>query len=327
MPKVIVTGGAGYVGSHVCKALFEAGYTPITLDDLSKGHKELVQFGPLEIGDVRDEALLTRCFTQHAPCAVIHCAARAEVAESVLYPALYDSINAHGTRCLLNVMRRYGVKILLLSSSASVYGQVEGRLPISEETPLSPTHPYGHSKWMAEQLCLDAHRTVGLIYGFLRYFNAAGADASGMLGEWHEPETHLIPLALQTACKKREVFSLFGDDYQTLDGSAIRDYVHVTDLASAHLKALQSLLAHGGCLTLNLGAGKGYSVKQVLQVVQEVTGSFFPISVQPRRPHDPSVLVADIRRASQCLDWQPKASSLENIILTAWRWSLKNNYA
>lgn len=323
MANVIVTGGAGYVGSHVCKALFEAGLIPVTVDDLSKGHKELVQFGPLEIGDVRDEVFLARCFTQHAPCAVIHCAARAEVAESVLNPALYDSINVGGTRCLLNVMRRFRIKILLLSSSASVYGQVEGGGAISEEAPLNPTHPYGRSKWRAEQLCLDAHRTDGLIYGFLRYFNAAGADASGLLGEWHEPETHLIPLALQTACKKRSCFSLFGDDYQTLDGSAIRDYVHVTDLASAHLKALQSLLAHGGCLTLNLGAGKGYSVKQVLQAVQEVTGSFFSISVQPRRPHDPSVLVADIRCALQSLDWQPKVSSLENIIRTAWQWSLK----
>lgn len=319
---VFVTGGAGYIGSHICKALAEAGYIPVTLDNFSKGHIELVQFGPCSEGDIRNEAWLDACFSAYCPCAVIHCAGRADVAESSQDPNLYYSINVGGTLALLSSMQRHGVKHLLFSSSCAVYGEVTctDYLRITEEAPQRPIHPYGRSKWMAEQLCIDAFHAYGIVYGFLRYFNAAGADASGVIGEWHEPETHIIPLLLQTALKQREFFYLFGEDYPTLDGSAIRDYIHVTDLASAHIKALECLLKHNCPLTLNLGAGVGHSVKQVLQMAQEVTRCVIPTKIAARRQKDPSALVANIDRACCELNWKPVHSSLKNILTTAWEW-------
>lgn len=318
---VFVTGGAGYIGSHVCKALKEAGYLPVSLDDLSKGHQELVQFGPFEEGDIRNEEWLDCCFSKYQPCAVIHCAGRADVAESSLDPHLYYSINVMGTLSLLKSMQRHQVRHLLFSSSCATYGEVPlHTFQISESTPQAPIHPYGRSKLMAEQLCIDAFHAYGIVYGFLRYFNAAGAEASGSIGEWHEPETHLIPLLLQTALKKRAFFSLFGEDYPTPDGSAIRDYIHVTDLASAHLKALESLLKNHRCLTLNLGSGVGYSVKQVIEAAQRVTGCDIPTTLQARRPKDPPILIANIEKAREQLNWQPIHSSLENVLITAWQW-------
>lgn len=322
--NVFVTGGAGYIGSHVCKALQEAGYQPVSLDDLSKGHRELVQFGPLEEGDIRNEAWLDRCFAKYSPCAVVHCAGRADVAESLIDPSLYYSINVAGTLALLKSMQRHQVKHLLFSSSCATYGEVPvDALQISESTPQVPIHPYGRSKWMAEQLCIDAFHAYGMVYGFLRYFNAAGADSAGKIGEWHEPETHLIPILLQTALKKRPYFSLFGGDYPTPDGSAIRDYIHVTDLANAHVKALAHLRKNNHCLTLNLGAGVGHSVKQVLHAAQEITGREIPTKLEVRRPKDPPSLIANIAKARAELDWQPVHSSLNNVLLTAWQWISK----
>ena len=327
---IFVTGGAGYIGCHVCKALAEAGYLPISLDDFSKGHRELVQFGPCEEGDIRNEAWLDRCFARYSPLAVVHCAGRADVAESSLHPHLYYSINVGGTLALLHQMQRHGVAHLLFSSSCAVYGNatVPSDIPkqafrLSEDTPKQPMHPYGYSKWMAEQLCIDAFHAYGIVYGFLRYFNAAGADASGTIGEWHEPETHLIPLLLQTAGKKRDVFSLLGEDHATPDGSAIRDYIHVTDLASAHVKALELLLKEQRCVTLNLGAGVGHSVKEVLRKAKEVTGRDIPSRCLPRRQQDPPILIANTQRACSELNWQPMHSSLENILFTAWQWMCK----
>jgi len=312
MSIVFVTGGAGYIGSHVCKALSLAGFTPVTLDNLSGGHAEFVKWGPLERGDVADAAWLTEMFAQHAPLAVVHCAGLISVAESVQYPDRYFHHNTHATQVLLDAMQQAGTRHIIFSSTASVYGDCKPQL-ISEGQPPKPGNPYAESKWRAEQSILRSVAQHGLSAVILRYFNAAGADAAGDTGELHAPETHLIPLAVAAAFSGNE-FTVYGD------GTAVRDYIHVSDLANAHVAALRFIAAHGGAHTINVGTGSGASVGEVLRVVEELSGKSLSIRYAPARAGDVPFLVADIEKAKTLLAYQPQCSGLPEIIKTAIAW-------
>ncbi len=288
--RVLVTGGAGYIGSHTCKALAEAGHTPIVYDNLRTGHAWAVKWGPLEHGDINDLPCLSDAMRRHRPDAVINFAALAYVGESVARPDFYYHANVTGMNTLLQAMRLHDVKAIVLSSSCATYG-VPARVPIGEDTPQNPINPYGRSKRMAEEIMRDVCAAYGLGGIALRYFNAAGADHDGELGEEHEPETHLIPLVLQAAAGRRPQVSIFGTDYDTPDGTCIRDYVHVTDLASAHVAAL-SKCQPGGFSAFNLGTGRGSSIAEVVACARAVTGKAIAAQEGPRRPGDPPVLVA-----------------------------------
>jgi UDP-arabinose 4-epimerase len=319
--NVVVTGGAGYIGSHTCKALAQAGFTPVAYDNLSAGHRWAVKWGPLEMGDIRNTGRLADVLTRYAPQAVIHFAASAAVGESVIDPGAYYRNNVVGSLCLLEAMRDQKVPALVFSSTAAVYGiPLQDRIP--ENHPLQPINPYGASKLMAERMIQDFAAAHGLRYARLRYFNAAGADPDGELGEDRESETHAIPLALLTALGRRSSFALFGDDYPTPDGSAIRDYVHVSDLATAHVLALRRLLAGEGGMTLNLGTGEGHSVLALVAAVERVIGRTLPVRRAARREGDPPRLVADAQLAREQLDWRPKFHDLDSIVRTAWNWRL-----
>ncbi len=319
---ILVTGGAGFIGAHTCKALAQAGMVPVTLDNLVNGHRSAVKWGPLAVGDINDHACLARVMRQYQPTAVIHFAAFASVGESMTDPGKYYRNNMAGSLGLLEAMRDFGVKDLVFSSTAAVYG-IPSRSPIPEDHPLNPINPYGWSKLMMERMMRDFAAAHGLRFIALRYFNAAGGDPSGEIGERHDPETHLIPLVLDAAMGRRANVTIFGHDYPTLDGSCIRDYIHVSDLADAHLRALQYLRAGGKEQAFNLGTGQGYSVKEVVAAVQRITNKKVPAVIGARREGDPPELVADPTRAKLILDWNPTHSSLDAIITHAWNFRRK----
>lgn len=318
MRAILVTGGAGYIGSHVCKALLAAGFLPVTYDNLSKGHRWAVKWGPLIEADIHDRVALQKAFQKYGPIAVIHLASFINVRESLVDPGKYYHNNVAGSLSLIEEMCASGIKRLVFSSTASVYGAPQ-YLPIDEKHPKNPLHAYGKSKHMVEEMLKDFFVSHCLSSLSLRYFNASGADATGEIGEAHDPETHLVPLVLLTALKKRAQLTIYGNDYPTPDGTAIRDYIHVTDLAEAHVKAVQYLLAHEICTQLNLGTGQGYSVQELIRAVEKVTGRSVKAELGKKSPDSP-VLVADATKAQETLDWKPNHSDLETIIQTAWRW-------
>ncbi len=321
MGYILVSGGAGYVGSAAALALQDAGYSVVVLDNFVKGHRDMV-FGELAEGDLRDEAFLKELFARYPVEGVLHFAAFSLVGESMKEPEKYYANNVEGTLSLLRAMRAGGVSRFVLSSTAAVYGEPE-RIPIQETDPLIPTNVYGETKLFLEQVCRRYGEAYGLSSVMLRYFNAAGADPRGRAGEDHAPETHLIPLVLDTVLGRRKNITLFGSDYPTPDGTCIRDYVHVADLASAHLGALESLFrgeGEGRCRKYNLGNGKGYSVAEVIAAVEKVTGASVPVERGERRWGDPAVLVASSEKAERELGWCREYSSLENMVETAWEW-------
>lgn len=316
--KILIVGGAGYIGSHMVDCLERAGYMPIVLDDLSTGHRDAVHNAELIVGDIADSKLLDDLFTKHQFAAVMHFASFIQVGESVVNPAKYYQNNVGGTLQLLTTMLKHQVKNFIFSSTAAVYGEPK-YTPIDEVHPIAPINPYGHSKRMIEVMLEDFSKAYDFNFVSLRYFNAAGADPEGHFSERHEPETHLIPLVLQAASGKRKSITIYGQDYPTLDGSCVRDYIHVTDLCSAHLLALQALFAGKPSAFYNLGTGHGFSVQQVIDTAREVTQREIVVSKGERRPGDPAVLVADPSRAIQELNWQPRYSDLKTIITHAWR--------
>jgi UDP-glucose-4-epimerase GalE len=316
--NILVTGGAGYIGSHVCKALAAKGYVPITYDNLSRGNLWAVKWGVLERGDIADADQLRLVLEKYKPGALMHFAAYAYVGESVERPLLYYENNFAGTAMLLRTVIDYQSMPVVFSSSCATYGIPE-RVPIAEDHPQRPINPYGSSKLFVERMLADVNVACGLPWMALRYFNAAGADPDGQIGEAHDPETHLIPLVLAAARSGRPV-RIFGTDYDTPDGSCVRDYVHVTDIADAHVRALEYLLAGGESCALNLANARGYSVKEVIAAAETVCGRPIPSEIVARRLGDPPVLIGDASRAHALLGWKPTRSSLEMQIADAWRW-------
>ena len=319
---ILVTGGAGYIGSHTCKRLALAGYKPIVFDNFSTGHRDFVRWGPLVEGDVRDASAVRRACEAHRVSAAIHFAAHALVGESVTDPAKYYSNNVVGTLGLLEGLRAANVDVLVFSSSCAVYGSPVTQL-IGETTPLDPINPYGVSKLVAERAIADYGRAYGLRWAALRYFNACGADPDGDVGELHANETHLIPRAMMSLLGHLEQFQVFGADYPTPDGTAIRDYIHVDDLAEAHMLALRRLGAGQESGVFNLGTGRGHSVKEVLKEIARVAGAEIPTIIGQRREGDPPVLVADPARARKQLGFVASRSHIETIVRTAWEWHKK----
>ncbi len=317
--KVIVTGGAGYIGSHTCKELAKAGTEAITLDNLSTGHRDFIKWGPFEQGDLADKSRLKQVFDKYEPDGVIHFAASAYVGESVRDPGSYFRNNIVGTLNLLETMRDSNINNIVVSSTCATYGEPE-KLPISEDAPQNPISPYGASKLFMERMLKDFEVAHDIKWTALRYFNACGADPQGEIGESHDPETHLIPRTLMAINGEVDHLEVFGDDYPTPDGTCQRDYIHVTDLASAHVAALVYLAKGGASEAFNLGTGKAYSVKEILDTSERVTGKPVPYKLCPRRPGDPPVLVASAEKARATLNWKPKLSALETILGTAWDW-------
>ena len=317
--NVLVTGGAGYIGSHTCKQLRATGLHPVVYDSLTRGHRSAVKWGELEVGDIRDEAALHDVFRRYKPEAVLHFAALCYVGESVQQPAPYFETNVAGTTCLLRVMAEHGVKRIVYSSSCATYG-VPASPPIRETTPQQPVNPYGMSKLMVEQILRTYSESYGLQAVMLRYFNACGADPDGEIGEIHDPETHLIPRTLMAACGEIDRFEVFGTDYPSRDGTCIRDFIHVSDLAIAHVAALGYLREGGATTAVNLGTGSGSTVREVIRAVEEITGRRVPIRECPRRPGDPPELVADGSLAERVLGVRPMFSDLKTIVQTAWKW-------
>ena len=322
MKNVLVTGGAGYIGSHACKALFQAGYRPVVYDNLVAGHKWAVKWGPLEVGDIADRNRLDEVIVKYKPSAVMHFAAFAYVGESVVNPGKYYRNNVAGSLSLLEAMRDHDIDMMVFSSTCATYGEPR-KMPITEDHPQTPINPYGMSKLMVEQMLRDCGAAYGLRSIALRYFNAAGADPEAEIGEDHDPETHLIPLVLDAATGKRSHVTVFGDDYATADGTCVRDYIHVVDLAQAHVLALQALERGASNNYYNLGNGQGFSVKEVIEIAEKVTGRTIPVQVGARRPGDPPVLVGDAARIRQELNWHPQHEDLETIIETAWQCTRK----
>jgi len=316
--KILVTGGAGYIGSHACKAIAKAGLLPVVYDNLSRGFEWAVQWGPLEHGDILDQQRLETAIRRHQPASVMHFAAIAYVAESIADPAAYYRNNVVGSLNLLDAMRACGVDRIVFSSSCTTYGAASSE-PIAEDAPQAPINPYGATKLAIEQALKDYGRGYGLRAVALRYFNAAGADPSGDIGEAHEPETHLVPLVLEAAAGGAPL-TLFGDDYETPDGTCVRDYIHVTDLADAHVRSLQALNRTKGFQAFNLGTGRGLSNMEIIAAARRRTGRDIPITIGPRRAGDPPRLTADPLKAKTELGWIPRLSSVDDIIDTAWRW-------
>ncbi len=317
MTTILVTGGAGYIGSHACKALAARGYLPVTYDNLSTGHAGAVKWGPLEQGDLADRQRLDAVLAQYRPEAVLHFAGSCYVGESIEHPEKYYRNNVVGTLVLLEAMLARAVDRIVFSSSCATYG-VSQTVPIVETMAQSPINPYGRTKWMIEIMLRDFSAAHGLAWTALRYFNAAGADPDGEIGEDHDPETHLIPLALHAAAGTGPALTIFGDDYDTPDGTCIRDYVHVSDLADAHVLALAALLDGAESAAFNLGTGRGHSVREVIDAVERVTGRKVPFKIGPRRPGDPAVLVADATLAQSALGWSPAMAGLDGMVRTAW---------
>ncbi|MDR0405754.1 MAG: UDP-glucose 4-epimerase GalE [Clostridiales bacterium] len=320
---ILVCGGAGYIGSHTVAELLDKGEKVVIADNLQKGHRGAVPGGAFYAGDLRDDAFMTKVFRENEIESVIHFAADSLVGESVTEPLKYYNNNVVSTLCLLGKMREFGVKRIVFSSTAATYGEPEN-VPIRESDATRPTNPYGETKLAVEQALKWSDNAYGIKYASLRYFNAAGAHVSGRIGEDHAPETHLIPLVLQTALGKREQISIFGDDYPTEDGTCVRDYIHVTDLSAAHILALEKLSETNESMICNLGNGKGFSVKEVIQIAREVTGREIKTAVSPRRAGDPAVLVASSDKARNVLGWNPRLAELRAIIETAWKWHLSH---
>jgi UDP-arabinose 4-epimerase len=318
MTSVLVTGGAGFIGSHTCKALKTAGFESVVVDNLSTGHQHNVRWSRFAKVDVRDRPGLDEVFRHHEPEAVIHFAASAYVGESVTDPAKYYSNNVAGMRTLLDAAAQAGVKHFIFSSSCATYGIVDA-VPIAETTPQSPINPYGRTKLICEWMLSDYAARYGMKYVALRYFNAAGADPDGELKEEHAPETHLIPLAILAAIGKRDRLSIFGNDYPTPDGTCVRDYIHVSDLADAHVQACQYLLSGGDSVAVNLGGGKGHSICEVIAEIEAIADTKVPFAFAPRRPGDPPILVADTSLAQRTIGFQPRRSSLSSVVSSAVR--------
>ena len=320
---ILVVGGAGYIGSHMVKQLRREGFAVHVADDLSSGRREAVLGAPLHVGDIGDAAFVDRLLQEVRPAAVMHFASFIQVGESVADPAKYYRNNIAATLVLLEAMRAHGVTRFIFSSTAAIFGDPQ-YTPIDEAHPKAPINPYGRSKWFVEQMLEDFDRAYGLKSVCLRYFNAAGADPDGALGECHEPETHLIPLILQVASGRRPHITVYGKDYPTADGTCIRDYIHVEDLCQAHLLALRQLLAGGESARYNLGNGNGYSVREVIAAARRVSGHPIPVQTGPRRLGDPPVLVADARAARQVLGWQPRHADLDTLLAHAWAWEQRH---
>ena len=319
---ILVTGGAGYIGAHACKALARAGYLPVTYDNLVYGHPAAVKWGPLEEGDINDRRRLDAVMHKYNPAAVMHFAAYAYVGESVADPAKYYHNNAVGTLVLLDAMRKRKIDKIIFSSTCATYGN-PGQIPIPENHPQNPINPYGRSKLMIEWILQDFAIAYGLKYVSLRYFNAAGADPDAEIGEKHDPETHLIPLVLDAALGNRDQLEIFGTDYDTPDGTCIRDYIHVSDLAEAHLLALRYLNDDGPSDVFNLGNGNGFSVRNVVATAMKVTGRQIPCLESERRAGDPAVLIGSSEKIKNILGWKAFHNDLEVIIRTAWQWHQK----
>lgn len=321
-PAVMVTGGAGYIGSHTCKALFKHGFLPVTLDDLSLGQADFVRWGPLIQSDTRDTAKLVRVLNEHQVAAVVHFAALSAVGESMAEPDRYYDVNVGGTLSLLNALKAARVMHLVFSSTAAVYGEPE-TVPIDETAPTRPLNAYGRTKLACEGMIADYAAAFGLKATILRYFNACGADPETEIGEFRKMETHLIPRAMMSLLGHLDRFEVFGSDFPTPDGTAIRDYIHVSDLAEAHVLALRQLMDGGPGLTLNLGTGQGYSVAEVLAAVGQASGRPMAAPRGGRRPGDPARLVARADRAREALGFVPRHSDLATIARTAWAWHQK----
>ena len=326
-PTILVTGRAGYIGSHAVLSLRDAGYEVVILDNLIYGHRDLVETRlkvELVEGDIGDRSLLNQLFKTREFAAVMHFAAYAYVGESVGQPAKYYRNNVAGTLTLLEAMCDAGIKNFVFSSTCATYG-IPQQVPIREDQPQKPINPYGMSKLMVEQILDDFDRAYGLRSVRFRYFNAAGADPQGRLGEDHAPETHIIPLVLLTALGKRESISIYGTDYDTPDGTCIRDYIHVTDLAQAHVLGLEYLLQGGNTDVFNLGNARGFSIQEVIEAARTVTGRPIPATLADRRPGDPPILVGSAEKAKRILDWQPQYADLESILEHAWQWHQKRH--
>lgn len=319
---VLVTGGAGYVGSHCCKAFAQAGWRVVVFDNLSRGWRDFVRWGPLIEGDILDQAALARALDDVRPDAVAHFAALAYVGESMTEPGAYYRVNVTGTLNLLEALRAAGVGRILFSSSCATYG-VPVRLPIDETHPQAPINPYGRTKLIAEQMLADHGAAHGLVHVALRYFNAAGADPDGEIGERHEPETHVIPLAIGGAQAGDASFAVHGSDFDTRDGTAVRDYIHVADLADAHCRALDYLMAGGRSDVFNLGTGVGTTVLELVAAIERISGRPVARTLGPRRPGDPAALVAAADKAREVLGWSPSRSDIDHIVQTAWAWSAR----
>jgi len=317
--SILVTGGAGYVGSHACKALAKAGYQPVVFDNLSRGHREAVRWGPLVTGELADRTALVAAMRQHSVTAVMHFAAFAYVGESVADPELYYRNNVIGTLNLLGAIREAEISTIVFSSTCAVYGEPD-EIPMRENVPLAPVNPYGETKLAIERALAWYSGAYGIRYAALRYFNAAGADPEGEIGENHEPETHVMPLAIRAALGQAGPISVFGTDYPTADGSAVRDYIHVTDLAAAHVRAFEYLGKGGASAAINLGTGSGTSVLELIASIERVSGRKVPHRVAPRRAGDPPALVADPSLAARLLGWRAAHSDIDTIVRTALAW-------
>jgi UDP-glucose 4-epimerase len=320
---ILVVGGAGYIGSHIVKYLQDLGEEVIVVDNLQKGHRESIDVNFFYQIDIRDKDKLSKVFKKHSIDTVIHFAANSLVGESMEKPLDYYNNNVYGMQCLLEIMKDFNVKRIVFSSSAAIYGE-PNKIPILESCNATPTNTYGETKLAMEKMMKWVDNAYGIKYVSLRYFNAAGAHPSGVIGEDHSPETHLIPLVLQVPLGKRDKIYIFGDDYATKDGTCIRDYIHVLDLASAHYLSVKYLNDNNPSSTFNLGSGEGFSVREIIEVARKITGNSIPAEVKERRVGDPAVLIASSEKAKKILNWQPKYNSIEKIITDAWNWH-KNN--
>ncbi|MBB3426636.1 UDP-glucose 4-epimerase [Rhizobium sp. BK312] len=320
---VLVVGGAGYIGSHTCLDLANKGFKPVVYDNFSNGHREFVKWGPAEEGDIRDRARLDEVLAKHKPAAILHFAALIEVGESVKDPVSFYENNVIGTLTLLSAAQAAGVKAFVFSSTCATYGLPQS-VPLDESHQQVPINPYGRTKYIVEQALADYDQYKGLRSVILRYFNAAGADFEGRIGEWHTPETHAIPLAIDAALGRRQGFKVFGSDYDTRDGTCVRDYIHVLDLADAHVRAVEYLLEGGDSVALNLGTGTGTTVKELLGTIETVSNRPFPVEYVGRREGDSTTLVANNDKARDVLGWSPQYD-LTEIIQSAWNWHAKSN--
>ncbi|KPH09125.1 UDP-glucose 4-epimerase GalE [Rhizobium acidisoli] len=320
---VLVVGGAGYIGSHTCLDLANKGYKPVVFDNFSNGHREFVKWGPAEEGDIRDRARLDEVLAKHKPAAILHFAALIEVGESVKDPVSFYENNVIGTLTLLSAAQAAGINAFVFSSTCATYGLPQS-VPLDETHRQVPINPYGRTKYIVEQALADYDQYRSLRSVVLRYFNAAGADFQGRIGEWHQPETHAIPLAIDAALGRRQGFKVFGSDYETRDGTCVRDYIHVLDLADAHVRAVEYLLKGGESVALNLGTGTGTTVKELLGAIEDVSNRPFPVEYIGRREGDSHTLVANNDKARDVLGWVPQYD-LSQIIRSAWDWHAKSN--
>jgi UDP-glucose 4-epimerase len=321
---VLVVGGAGYIGSHTCLDLANKGFRPVVYDNFSNGHREFVKWGPAEEGDIRDRARLDEVLAKHKPAAILHFAALIEVGESVKDPVAFYDNNVIGTLTLMSAAQAAGINAFVFSSTCATYGLPQ-TLPLDENHRQVPINPYGRTKYIVEQALADYDQYKGFRSVILRYFNAAGADFDGRIGEWHTPETHAIPLAIEAVLGRRPGFKVFGTDYDTRDGTCVRDYIHVLDLADAHVRAVEYLLNGGSSVALNLGTGTGTTVKELLSAIEDATERPFPVEYAGRREGDSTTLVANNDKARSVLGWVPQYD-LSRIIESAWKWHAKSNH-